>query len=236
MKRARRKQELAARKVLRDCLIFQEVLSDVHEGSTEFNGRRFSHSILFLFQTCPGNSEENTPQDAGYNDSEDAVDAHDIHEDEIAASVRRMAELNKTRAGERDRERQLGEEATTRLNPQAKQAAKAEQRRLAKEAEEEKLRQQEEARRQAQEQRQRAETLGRLEWNENCDMSNGIAARGLRPSSTSRKRVAARVYRYSMAKSAASFTECTSIDWQSFPYRWSGRNFFFPSLMTTKLS
>jgi hypothetical protein len=70
---------------------------------------------------------------------------------------------------DRDRERQLGEEATTRLNPQAKQVVEAEQRRIAKEAEEEKLRQQEEARRQAQEQRQRAETLGRLEWNENCD-------------------------------------------------------------------
>jgi len=87
----------------------------------------------------------NTPQ----GDTEtDAADMHDKHEDLIAASLKRMNELNKNRARERDREKQLGVQEAARLKAEV---ADAERRRL---AEEEKR--QEEA-------RQRTETLAKVD-------------------------------------------------------------------------
>jgi hypothetical protein len=114
------------------------------------------------------NSERDTPQGAENNcsETEGATDTHDEHEDLIAASSRKMRELNTNRARERDRERQLGVQEGARLNEQTRRAdlAEAEQRRLAKEAEKEKLRQEEEeARRRAQQRRQRAELLAKVE-------------------------------------------------------------------------
>lgn len=110
-----------------------------------------------------GNSDQATPQDAG-SEIEDAADAHDEHEDEVAASIRRMSELNKDRSIERDRERRLGVQEGVRLGGQAKCTANAEgeARRLAKEAEE-KLQRKEAAQREAQRRRQRVEILEKVE-------------------------------------------------------------------------
>ena len=112
-----------------------------------------------------GNSERDTPQGAGNGNTEGTADTHDEHEDLIAASLRRMSELNKNRASERDRERQLCVQEPVRLNARARGSdLDDERRRLAKEAEEERLRQQEEeAQRQACRRRQRAEMLVKVE-------------------------------------------------------------------------
>ena len=91
MKRARMKQELEARKELRDRDLLREVLSNVHQGSAKFNSRpisNFSPPICLQF-VCPGNSEQDTPQGTGRNDSEteDAEETDDEHENQVAASV-----------------------------------------------------------------------------------------------------------------------------------------------------
>lgn len=164
MKRARMKEELEARKAMQEREFLRQVLSEVHEGSAKFNGKRISNVRLFsVYKLCPGNSDEATPQDAG-SEVEDSADTHDEHEDNIEASIRRMSELNKHRSSERDRERQLGVQEGVRQDGKAKCAAadEAGARRLAKEAEAN-VRRKEEEQRRAQRRRQRDELLAKVE-------------------------------------------------------------------------
>jgi hypothetical protein len=128
---------------------------------------KFQILVPYLIICMAGNSERNTPQGAGNNDSEieDAAERQYEHEDPMAASLKKMSELNRNRSRERDRERELGVQEAARLSAQAKRAdvEDAERRRLAKEAEEKVRRREEEARRQAQQRRQRADILAKVE-------------------------------------------------------------------------
>ncbi|KAJ3517200.1 hypothetical protein NLJ89_g645 [Agrocybe chaxingu] len=146
-KKTRWEQEKEARRERRERAFLREVLTEVPPADAHFNGNGFASTMHGIPEESNVPEEMNTPDETSISEErmEDPTSQEEeIPEDPLAASLRKMAELNADRERQREREKHLkGEEVKRRAQSEDPGREQQKQQKLA----EEKRRKEEEARR-----------------------------------------------------------------------------------------